>query len=74
MSLLDPETGLALDDKQSATLISNFFVSLTKVFPPIKSEWLDLQCPEIRTSSMLTDGRFSGRCKSTTHFLLAGNL
>ena len=46
MSILDPETGLALDDKQSATLINNFFVSLTEVFPPIKSEWFDLQCPE----------------------------
>ena len=46
VSLLDPEAGLVLDDKQSATLINIFFVSLTKDFPPIKSEWFDLQCPE----------------------------
>ena len=44
--LLDPETGLVLDDKQSATLINNFFVSLTKDFSPIKSEWFDLECSE----------------------------
>ena len=35
VSLLDAETGFVLDDKQSATLINNFFVSLTKDFPPI---------------------------------------
>ena len=46
VSLLDPETGLVLDDKQSATLINNFFVSLTKDFSPIKSEWFDLECSE----------------------------
>ena len=40
VSLLDPQTWLVLDDKQSA------FVSLNKDFPPIKSEWFDLQCPE----------------------------
>ena len=57
VSLLDPETGLALDDKQLATLIDNFFVSLTKDFPPIKSEWLDLQCPENLPSVSIEDVR-----------------
>ena len=57
VSLLDPETGLVLDDKQSATLINNFFVSLTKDFPPIKSEWLDLPCPENLPSVSIEDVR-----------------
>ena len=57
LSLLDPETGLVLDDKQSATLINNFFVSLTKDFPPIKSEWFDLQCPENLPSVSFEDVR-----------------
>ena len=46
VSSLDPETWLVLDDKQSATLINNFFVSLTKDFSQIKSEWFDLECSE----------------------------
>ena len=57
VSLLDPETGLVLDDKQSATLINNFFASLTKDFPPIKSEWFDLQCPENLPSFSTEDVR-----------------
>ena len=46
-----------MDDKQSATLINNFFVSLTKDFPPIKSEWFDLQCPENLPSVSIEDVR-----------------
>ena len=57
VSLLDPETGFDLDDKQSATLINNFFVSLTKDFPPIKSEWFDLPCPENLPSVSTEDVR-----------------
>ena len=57
VSLLDSETGLVLDDKQSATLINIFFVSLTKDFPPIKSEWFDLQLPETLPSVSIEDVR-----------------
>ena len=57
MLIFDPETGLFLDDKQSATLISNLFVSLTKDFPPNKNEWFDLQCPETLPSVSMEDVR-----------------
>ena len=52
VSLLDPETGLVLHDKQSATLINNFFVSLTKDFLPI-----NLPCPENLSSVSIEDVR-----------------
>ena len=45
MSLFDSDSGLVLDDNQSATLI-NDFVYLTKNFPPVKNEWFHLQCPD----------------------------
>ena len=41
MSFMGTEAELGLDDKQSATLINNFFVRLTNDFLPIKSECCD---------------------------------
>ena len=38
-------------------LLINFFVSLTKDFPPIKSEWFDLQYPENLQSVSIEDVR-----------------
>ena len=34
-----------MDDKWTATHINDFFASLTKDYPKVNNEWLELQCP-----------------------------
>ena len=43
-TMLDPTTGLQMDDKQSACYINNFFANLTKDYPKLKEDWLELHC------------------------------
>jgi hypothetical protein len=45
-TLVDPETELELNNKQSATIINNFFADLTRDYPRINEEWIELQCPD----------------------------
>ena len=40
VALIDPETELELDNKQSAPIINDFFADLTKDYPRINGEWL----------------------------------
>ncbi len=42
--MLDPTTGLQMDDNQSACYINNFFANLTKDYPKLKEDWLELHC------------------------------
>lgn len=44
--MLDPNTGLQMDDKQSASYINEFFAGLTRDYPKVTEDWLELQCPE----------------------------
>ena len=46
VTLIDPETELELDNKQSATIINDFFADLTKDYPRINEEWIELQCSD----------------------------
>ncbi len=43
-TMLDPTTGLQMNDKQSACYINNFFANLTKDYPKLKEDWLELHC------------------------------
>ena len=42
MSIIDPETGIPLSEKQSAEHINNFFIDLTKTYPEVFDEWLTM--------------------------------
>ena len=46
MTLVDSETNLQMNDKQSADSINNFFANLTTYYPHISNEWLEMQCPD----------------------------
>ena len=46
IKILNLETGHQMDDRSTANLINEFFANLTKDFPKVKDEWLDLQCSE----------------------------
>ena len=45
-TMVDPSTGLLMDDKQSACFINHFFANLTKDYPKVGKEWLELHCTE----------------------------
>ena len=45
-TLPNPETGIAINDKQSADYTNSFFTNLTKNYPEVKSEWLINQCSD----------------------------
>ena len=42
ISIIDPETGIPLSEKQSAEHINNFFIDLTKTYPEVSDEWLTM--------------------------------
>ena len=46
VTLVDSETNLQMNDKQSADSINNFFANLTLNYPHISNEWLEMQCPD----------------------------
>ena len=46
VTLIDPETELELNNKQSVTIINDFFADLTKHYPRINKEWIEVQCPD----------------------------
>ncbi len=46
MTLVDSETNLQMNDKQSADSINNVFANLTTNYPHISNEWLEMQCPD----------------------------
>ena len=35
-----------MNNKQSATIINDFFADLTKDYPQINEEWVELECPD----------------------------
>ena len=45
-TMVDPSTGLLMDDKRSACFINHFFANLTKDYPKVGKEWLELHCAE----------------------------
>ena len=45
-TMVDPSTWLLMDDKQSACFIHHFFANLTKDYPKVGKEWLELHCTE----------------------------
>ena len=53
-TMLDPTTGLQMDDKQSACYINNFFAN-----PKLKEDWLELHCtnnlPKITVDQVLQE-------------------
>ena len=46
VTIMDPSTGLQIDNKQSACYINNFFANLTKDYPKVSEDWLELLCTE----------------------------
>ena len=44
--ILNPDTGQQMDDRRIANHINRFFASLTKEYPAVGDEWVNLQCPE----------------------------
>ena len=44
--MVNPSTGLLMDDKRSACFINHFFANLTKDYPKVGKEWLELHCAE----------------------------
>ena len=44
-TILNPDTQLHMDDKWTANHINEFFANLTKDYPKVNNEWLELQCP-----------------------------
>ena len=46
VTLVDSETNLQMNDKQSADSINNFFANLTTYYPHISKEWLEMQYPD----------------------------
>ena len=43
-TILNPVTHCQMDDKWTANHINEFFASLTKEYPKVNNEWLELQC------------------------------
>ena len=43
---MNPVTHCQMDDKGTANHINEFFASLTKEYPKVNNEWLELQCQE----------------------------
>ena len=46
VTIMDPSTGLQIDNKQSACYINIFFANLTKDYPKVSEDWLELLCTE----------------------------
>ena len=44
-TILNPVTHSQMVDKWTANHINEFFASLTKDYPKVNDEWLELQCP-----------------------------
>ena len=46
VTIMDPSTGLQIDNKQSACYINKFFANLTENYPKVSEDWLELLCIE----------------------------
>ena len=55
VTLVDPETELELNNNRSVTIINYFFADLTKDYPRINEEWIDLECPDSLPSVSVED-------------------
>ena len=57
VTLVDPETELELNSNQAVTIINDFFADLTKDYPRINEEWIDLEYPDSLPSVSVEDVR-----------------